>query len=512
MVTLSTQGILPKGAIYIDAGEIKAVQPSDQPPPPGFEAVPYIRTGDTIYPGLIELHNHLSYNAMPLWDVPRLYTNSGQWKTHDDYQRLITKPSQVLGRTAGVIEALVRFVECRCLLGGTTTTQGITLARAGGIRTYYQGIVRNVEKPLVPYLPPAGTRISNLETGEAAEYLERIKNHTCYLQHLSEGIDTTARRWFLRLQLPDGTWALTPTFCGIHSTALTTEDFHIISQHGGSIVWSPLSNYLLYGKTLNLSAVKAAQLPIGIGCDWAPSGSKNLLGELKVAWLASQAQGGIFSPEEIVAMATTNAAKILKWDTWLGSIAPGKQADLIAVNGQQGDDFMRLINARETSVTLVVIDGVPRAGQRRLMQRFGPSTEEIRVGRSTRLLNLHQAATHPLVLNLTLTEATERLVEAMQQLPTLAQDLTRVVSAGLFSGAVDAQGITWQVVIDLEEESADFQRLDTRAIADYVQPMALDGITVADDPAFLRKLMAAQNLPKEIKQGLPPLYGKKISN
>jgi hypothetical protein len=34
----------------------------------------------TLFPGLIELHNHPSYNALPLWSpVPKRFTNRGQW-------------------------------------------------------------------------------------------------------------------------------------------------------------------------------------------------------------------------------------------------------------------------------------------------------------------------------------------------------------------------------------------------------------------------------------------------
>jgi hypothetical protein len=101
-------------------------------------------------------------------------------------------------------------------------------------------------------------------------------------------VDNTARQWFHRLRLPDGSWALTPAFAGIHSAALREEDFAVIAAHGGSAVWSPLSNYLLYGDTLDLWAARRAGVLMGLGSDWAPSGSKNLLGELKVATLANQ--------------------------------------------------------------------------------------------------------------------------------------------------------------------------------------------------------------------------------
>jgi 5-methylthioadenosine/S-adenosylhomocysteine deaminase len=71
--------VLDRGVIYIDAGTIVAVEGTGDPYPPGFEDAPMIRTGSTIYPGLIELHNHLSYNVLPLWDVPQAYTNRSKW-------------------------------------------------------------------------------------------------------------------------------------------------------------------------------------------------------------------------------------------------------------------------------------------------------------------------------------------------------------------------------------------------------------------------------------------------
>jgi imidazolonepropionase-like amidohydrolase len=510
VITMGPMGVLPAGAIYINDSRIEAVQKASEPRPAGFEGAPRIRTGGSIYPGLIELHNHLCYNALPLWDVPRRFSNNGQWRSHPEYQRMVTKPAQVIGRSSGLVEALVRFSEMRCLLGGVTTSQGITLASAPGIQSYYQGLLRTVERTSDPAMKAAGTNIANPKPGQAQAYLTTLNKHTCYLQHLSEGIDDTARGWFLRLQLDDGEWAISPALCGIHSTALTSDDLRILASRGGSIVWSPVSNYLLYGKTLDLGAVAEVGLMMGIGCDWAPSGTKNLLGELKVAWLANLEAGGVFSPEEIVAMATRNASCILKWEESLGTIEPGKKADLICLNGRQGDDYMRLIEARETSITLVVVDGTARIGQPSLMGNFSPGTEEIRVGRSRRVLNLKQETAHPLVRDLTLTEATRRLREAMQNLPSLAEELDNAFAMGLFGGSADPSGNLWQVVMDFEEEGFDPFTQASADLASYVEPMRLDGITVTDDSNFLRSLVAARNLPEFVKKGLPPLYGQVI--
>ncbi len=509
LVTMGPAGVIEDGAIYIDKGTITAVQGTDETVVAGFANVPRVRTGDTIYPGLIELHNHLSYNAMPLWHVPQAFTNNGQWKNHPDYRRLITKPSQALGRTEGVMEALVRFVECRAMLGGTTTSQGITLASAGGLRSFYKGIVRNVEQTDETALPRAGTKIANPSTGQAEKYLTTLKKNTCYLQHLSEGVDDTARGWFHRLQISSERWALNESFCGIHSTALEQEQLELIADHGGSMVWSPLSNYLLYGDTVDLAAAKASGIVMGIGCDWAPSGSKNLLGELKVAWLANKHAGEVFSAQQIVEMATINPARILKWDEVLGSIEPGKRADLIAINGQQGDVYEQLIEARETGLTLVVINGVPRVGQSRIMAPFGAGTESIHVGSSKRVLNLAQATSHPLVGKLSLAEAISRLKTAMENLPELARDLDAATGAGVFSGSADPQGTRWQVAFEFDDDEPDLAGA-ALPLADFVQPMDLDPITVADDALFLSRLAAAHNLPDFVKAGLPPMYGKSI--
>ena len=47
-----------------------------------------VDTGGTLFPGLIELHNHLSYNALPLWSpVPKLFQHRGQWPGHPDYRQ-----------------------------------------------------------------------------------------------------------------------------------------------------------------------------------------------------------------------------------------------------------------------------------------------------------------------------------------------------------------------------------------------------------------------------------------
>ena len=517
VVTMSPRGVINDGRIYLQGRLIKAVGSAGDPVPAGFANAPRVATGGTIYPGLIELHNHLSYNAMPLWEVPAKYSNNAQWRGGEDYSRRITKPSQVLGQSPGVLQALVRYVECRAMLGGVTSTQGITLANASSLTRHFKGLVRNVESPGDPELPSANTNIANPDVGGAEVYLTKLgKQKGAYLQHLSEGSDPTARGWFLRLKRLDGTWAVTKALSGIHSAALDREDFDILAAAGASMVWSPMSNYLLYGETADLKAVKDSGIQMALGSDWAPSGTKNLLGELKVAWLASKAtpdsQGDpMFNREEIVRMATINPAKILRWDKRLGSIEPEKWADLMVVNGKTKEAYANLIEARETSISLVMIDGIPRIGQPSLMNQFGPGTEQIKVGGASRVLNLTDPGGDPLVGAETLTHAIAALADGMNRLPELAVALDNAVANGLFGGAVDASGTEWRVLPDFEEDDLAMGFVSAaEPYSFWVTKMTLDPITVADDRNHLRTLVAARNLPQFVKTGLPSLYGQKV--
>ena len=521
--------VIPRGAVYIEKGSIVAVLDAVAPKPSGFESIPVVETKGTLFPGLIELHNHLSYNALPLWDVPKSFSNRDQWAGTDGYRKLISGPMQVVGSTPDLIPPLVRYVECKSLVGGVTTSQGIQLFSNTGIRRFYRGIVRNVEQTDDQDLPGAATRIADLEARDAKLFLARLLKQSCFLLHLSEGIDEAARQHFLALQISDHEWAIAKQLAGIHSTALTPEDFDIVAEKKGAMVWSPLSNLLLYGDTAKVKAAKSAGVRIGIGSDWSPSGSKNLLGELKVARLVSQAQGGIFSDREVLNLATRGAASILQWEKVLGSLEPGKRADIVVIEGKDGDPYACLLEAKETSIRLVMINGTARYGTPSLMERLGASGERIRVGGRARILYLKQATADPAVEAISLQEARNKLREAFHRLPQLARDLEEPPrtpkTVGLSGVKRKGESLVWLLALDELHDTGfelrprlplggrmDFtgpERVAARTaepLSTILEPLELDPLTVADDAKFLEKIGKERNLPGFIKTDLKNLY------
>jgi cytosine/adenosine deaminase-related metal-dependent hydrolase len=524
--------------VYIDRGGIVAVQDRAQPPPAGFEGVKRVSSRGTLFPGLIELHNHLSYNALPLWSpVPKLFEHRGQWPDHSDYRRLISGPMRVVGEyrdaqgKAALLAPLVRYVECKCLLGGVTTSQGIMLSSNAGVRRFYRGIVRNVEQTDDPDLSEALARIPDVDAKDARVFLTRLEREdSCFLLHLSEGVtqpgqtDSIARRHFLALEVAPDEWAINDRFAGIHAAGLLPEDFDVLGERGGSMVWSPLSNLLLYGDTARVDAAKRAGVRIALGSDWSPSGSKNLLGEMKVAWLCSQhLLGGVFSARDIVSMATREAAAILKWEAALGTLEAGKRADLIVIEGTKGDPYEALIKARETSIRLVMINGIPRYGTPGLMQSLGHAGETLRVGGRSRRLFLEQQTADPDVASVSLSAARTALRQAFNDLPRLAAELERPKAR---RAALDApEPVVWSLALDEIQATGidqrprlpfngprDFTGPEIAApraaapLSTILEPIELDPLTVADDPNFLEEIKNQQNVPEAVRTGLAKLY------
>ena len=533
--------VLPDAVLYIDRGRIVAAQPRTQAPPPGFEATPVTPTHGTLFPGLIELHNHLAYNALPLWSpVPKLYQDRGQWPTHPDYRKLISGPMTVIGehRDASghpaLLAPLVRYVECKCLLGGCTTSQGIMLNSNAGVQRFFRGILRNVEHTDQGDLSDADARIADIDAKDARKFLARLgKEHSCFLLHLSEGVtrtgqtDSAARRHFLALEVAPDEWAINATFAGIHSAGLLPQDFAVLRQHGGSMVWSPLSNLLLYGDTARVDAAREARVPIGLGSDWSPSGSKNLLGELKVAWLYSHhVLHDLFSARDIVAMVTRDAAAILKWQAALGTLEPGRHADLCVIDGVDGDPYDGLIHARETQIRLVMIEGVARYGEPALMHALHADGEALRVGGQLRSLFMKDNDGDPDVEAVSLSAATHALTDALHALPDLARALETPQAPHATRLVLDRpRRPTWSLALDeIRDDGVDMRpRLPYDGPGDFTGPhvaarpssmplsalltaMELDPLTVADDPNFLRRIAAEPNVPAAIRDGLAQLY------
>ena len=390
VVTMRPDGaVLSGGAVYVgDDGLIAAVTPSD-PEPAGFGNAPRITAGGLICPGLIDLHNHLMYNSLPLWTEPSRtvpWTSHNQWGRAPTYSAQISQPARLLGATAG--RALLRYVETRAIVGGTTSIQG----NPRGAVPPDNDLIRNIDSEKL------GThddfiRVSTLVAENAAAlapYAAAVQAGRGFIAHSAEGSDPKLRSEF-RLLADVG--VVKPQLVAIHGAALNADDFAAMKAGNSSLVWSPFSNLWLYGATADVKTAHAAGVRLCLGSDWGPSGTRNVLWELKVADLWNK-KHSVFTDEELVRMVTSNPGDALSgvWPRPIGRVERGALADLVVVRRAAGGTYRSLIEATEPDIRLVVVGGRARYGLRSLMTPLAPAATPIRVGRLSRMIDYGDSA------------------------------------------------------------------------------------------------------------------------
>ncbi|GAC1402954.1 MAG: amidohydrolase family protein [Candidatus Velthaea sp.] len=496
VVTLDAASrIIDDGAVYIDGTRITAVAARSATPPPGFEDSATVRTRGTIYPGLIDVHNHPQYNIMPMWQVDRRYHDRETWRASPAYDKILRSPMRILQATPELLPAIARFVESKSLVAGVTTTQGIPIWNQTSSR-YYVGLIRAVEQTRRLDLRDANSQVNDVDPRYVDNFYTQLAASSSFLLHLSEGDDDAARRHFLAMRRSNGDWALTPSFAGIHCLGLEEADFRILADFGASVIWSPLSNMILYGKTTDMRAAFAAGLTAGTGPDWSFTGSKSAFCELKCIRVINERMELGLSDRDILAMATTNAAKILKWDHVLGSIEPGKYADLMVLDRQSRDPYFHLLSAREERITLVFVNGEPAFGTGAHMRELGIEGETVQIGASSRIIAKRAADVDPAVGAISLARATSMLRDALRNLPELQRRALEAAQA-----PASATDQTWRLRLpELDDVPVEMTALPS------VEPIELDALTVAGDCRYFDSLSRQLNAPTGLASSLERLF------
>lgn len=365
-----------KGRVWIgDGGLIDSVTSGNSPAPAGFTKAPVVDVKDAwVLPGLIDLHNHIGYNALPLWAEPKQkipFRHHNSWTGAPTYQPAVGWPAALLAHAEP--EALLAYVQLRALAGGTTAIQGWPAANREHIQ-----VLRDIDEE------KAGSTSRNLiytsaltkpllELGKMAQAEAK---GAAFIYHCSEGqAGSVVAKEFIDVA---NAGCLQRTFIGIHCNALSNADWKrwAPKEKAGAVVWSPFSNLWLYGSTTDVAAARAQGVLVCLGSDWSPSGTKNVLGELKVAKLASDKFGYGLTDQDLVAMVTSNPGDVLArcWSRPIGRLVRGGFPDVTVLRPKgSGDVWSQVLAATEREVMLVVFDGKARYGDAALMPAAGAS-------------------------------------------------------------------------------------------------------------------------------------------
>jgi 5-methylthioadenosine/S-adenosylhomocysteine deaminase len=129
---------------------------------------------------------------------------------------------------------------------------------------------------------------------------------------------------------------LTPALIAVHAVHLNDGEIALLAEHGCSIAHCPASNMKLANGIAPVQKMLDAGINIGLGTDGAASNNRlDMFAEMRLAALLAKAATGdatALPAFTALEMATINSARALGLDGQIGSIEPGKDADLAAVD------------------------------------------------------------------------------------------------------------------------------------------------------------------------------------
>ncbi|HEX4514632.1 MAG TPA: amidohydrolase family protein, partial [Polyangiaceae bacterium] len=358
---LAPNEVLHRGEVLVDDSGIIVCAACDCSANALYATATVVACADgVISPGLVNAHDHITYaNNPPIDHGTERYDHRHEWREGLDGHK-------ALDYASGASAAVQLFAELRFVMGGATST-----VSSGG----KTGLARNLDDPtLLEGLPiraadfdtfPLDDSDGTMLTSGCAYGADRTTKATvdanaAYLPHIAEGVNAAAHNEYVCTNDTQTTFDLMePPTALIHGVAALPTDISPLRADQTRLVWSPRSNVSLYGNTAPITMFDALGVPIALGTDWMPSGSMNLLRELKCAdSLNTSYFGKHFSDGDLWRMATYNAAWAAGASDMIGALKAGYVADLAIFDGSVSKDHRAVIDAGVEDVVLVL-----RAGQ-----------------------------------------------------------------------------------------------------------------------------------------------------
>jgi hypothetical protein len=366
------------GKLFVQGNRILDVLHDADPLPPDASGAVFLETGALIFPGLMNIHDHLVFNSIPFWHVPVLNQDVSDWTSLSSYQQNVRYPNEILTNSLyyDLLPEVGKYAEVKALVAGTTSEQGSFPTSPG----FTNHLARNVDltnfgadRVRQRSLSVLDSTFQNTDAPALVGDMD-AGLVDAWLVHLAEG---TAEDALLEFGVLKNVCLLRSETVIIHGTALTPTDLDELAAAGGKLIIAPTSNYLYYGATADVVGAVERGIPVSLSTDWSPAGDKNLLAALKsLSLINDTVWNDALTDRQMVDMVTTVPATTLNWCNRLGSLRPGLFADLAVIGGDATDPYRSLIDATEEDVLLTAVDGDPLFGRPDWMGILKPGDSE----------------------------------------------------------------------------------------------------------------------------------------
>lgn len=167
---------------------------------------------------------------------------------------------------------------------------------------------------------------------------EELLFHT----HLAEAhgeVDYCLEKWGKRpAEYLDSLGALTGRVHAAHSALLSDSEIALYADRSVSSAHCAFRNFAMFGSP-KVPLMRRLGIPVGLGTDGAARGSLDLFRQMQASLMGQLSHFGApyhdlsaIGVADVARMATIEGARALRWDSEIGSIEPGKHADIILVD------------------------------------------------------------------------------------------------------------------------------------------------------------------------------------
>lgn len=404
VLTMGPAGALRDAAVAFDAdGRITAVgDPAELlATNPGAEIV-----GDgngIVLPGFINAHTHLTEGLITgmgetavLWEwFNRVVNPSGE---------IITRDQVALGTRLKAVEMLesgittVNDMSCHRNLGSLASLGAVDgLAEMGmrgivsfGAENVYEGAPPESEfmaehealadrisgEKLIGFRAGIGTvlgitdKLFELTVNACAEHGWAVHTHLAEIrEEITESKLTNGNR--TTIEHSDRMGLLEHEVIAGHCIWCSENDIGLLASRDVAVAHNPVANMILASGVCPVPRLKREGVRLGIGTDGAASNdSQDMFGAIKTTALLQKVhklEATAITAPEVLEMATIGGARAIGLENEVGSLEPGKRADVVLLDGNGPelavlhDPFQQIVyGATPRSVSDVWIDGVHR--------------------------------------------------------------------------------------------------------------------------------------------------------
>ena len=318
-----------------------------------------------ILPGFVNAHTHLEYEV---------YAGFGDGLRFAEWIGMHVQRKQQIGLED--MEAIARLGALNCLRSGITTVGDCSFSGAAatacadlGLRgTIYLEVFGETADPIRERFEPMRERIAGALSDEVRLGISPHAPYTCTIDlyrasaelglpvatHLAESDDETE---FLRtgtggwesfaemLVPPVGTTGiralaeaglLDSNVIAAHCVKADEEEIALLAEHDVAVAHCPRSNGILGCGVAPLAALRDAGIRVCIATDSpASTPSFDMFDEMRSAIVGARAREGrpdALTAADALELATLGGARALGLDGLLGSLVPGKKADLTVLS------------------------------------------------------------------------------------------------------------------------------------------------------------------------------------